>query len=59
MYIMLKDRLSALFKDEDEYTIVEEMQGETLVGQKYQPLFEYFIHMKTTEPGTGAFRIIR
>lgn len=58
-YIMLKDRLSALFKEENEYTILEEMKGESLVGKKYQPLFDYFAHLKSEEPGKGAFRVIR
>ena len=56
---MLKDRLSALFKAEDEYLILEEMKGESLVGKKYRPLFEYFIHWKSEDPGKGAFRVIR
>lgn len=55
---MLKDRLSALFKTEDEYTIMSEMMGESLVGIKYEPLFDYYISMKNTEPGKGAFRVI-
>ena len=59
MYIILKDRLSALFREENEYTILEEMKGESLVGKKYEPLFEYFVHMKSSEPGKGAFRVIR
>ena len=59
VYIMLRDRLGALFKTEDEYTILEEMKGESLVGKKYQPLFDYFAHMKSSEPGKGAFRVIR
>jgi isoleucyl-tRNA synthetase len=58
VYIMLRDRLGALFKTEDEYTILEEMKGESLVGKKYQPLFDYFAHMKSSEPGKGAFRVI-
>ena len=56
---MLKDRLSALFKDDNEYTIIEEMKGESLVGKKYRPLFDYFIHMKSDQPGKGAFRVVR
>ena len=56
---MLRDRLGALFKTEEEYTILEEMKGESLVGKKYKPLFDYFADMKSSEPDTGAFRVIR
>ena len=59
VYIMLRDRLGALFKTEEEYTILEEMKGESLVGKKYKPLFDYFADMKSSEPDAGAFRVIR
>ena len=59
VYIILKDRLGALFKMEEEYTIIEEMRGAALVGKKYRPLFKYFIHLKSEEEGRGAFRIVR
>ena len=56
---MLKDRREALFKMPDEYTILEEMKGQTLVGKKYEPLFDYFVHYKSDVPGQGAFRVVR
>eukprot|EP00731_Ephydatia_muelleri_P007312 Em0003g1560a len=58
VYIMLEDRLAALFKQPEEYTILERMVGASLVGKKYKPLFNYFAHLKTAEPNKGAFRIV-
>ena len=59
VYIMLEDRLEALFKTTEEYVVMEQMKGETLVGRKYQPLFPYFAHLKSSEPDKGAFRVVR
>jgi len=58
VYIMLEDRLEALFKTTEEYVVMERMKGETLVGRKYQPLFPYFAHLKSSEPDKGAFRVV-
>ncbi|XP_077985706.1 isoleucine--tRNA ligase, cytoplasmic-like isoform X2 [Glandiceps talaboti] len=54
VYIMMEARLSALFKKEEEYEILERFKGETLKGKGYKPLFEYFIQYK----GKGAFRVM-
>ena len=61
VYIMLEDRLEALFKKPEEYTIMEggRFKGSTLVGKKYEPLFPYFAHLKSTEADSGAFRVVR
>ena len=59
MYIMLEDRLGALFKTAEEYHVLEKIQGASLVGKKYQSLFDYFVHFKSSEEGKGAFRIVR
>ena len=61
VYIMLEDRLEALFKKPEEYTIMEggRFKGSTLVGKKYEPLFPYFAHLKSTETDSGAFRVVR
>lgn len=58
-YIMLEDRLDALFKTKEEYHILDKMKGSSLVGRKYRPLFNYFLHLKSEEPDQGAFRIVR
>ena len=59
VYIMLEDRLEALFKKPEEYAILEKTLGSALVGKKYQPLFAYFLHLKSSQPDQGAFRIVR
>lgn len=58
VYIMLEDRLDALFKAPEEYTLIDKMRGVSLEGKKYKPLFPYFEHMKSTEPNKGAFRVL-
>ncbi|XP_003385671.1 PREDICTED: isoleucine--tRNA ligase, cytoplasmic [Amphimedon queenslandica] len=58
VYIMMEDRLEALFKTQDEYIVLEKMTGESLEGKKYKPLFPYFESMKTNTDNTGAFRIL-
>eukprot|EP00795_Rhopilema_esculentum_P000564 gene564-10252_t len=52
-YIMMEARLSALFKNESEYTILERFPGNALKGKRYNPPFNYFHHMKKK----GAFQI--
>ena len=65
-YIMAKERLSAYYKNEDEYKVVWTKKGSELVGMSYEPLFPYFADAKdkgafkvfpadyvTTEDGTG------
>ena len=55
---MLEDRLEALFKSPEEYTILEKMTGASLEGKKYKPLFPYFEYMKSTDSNKGAFRVL-
>ncbi len=52
-YIMAKDRLSAYYKNEDEYKVVWTRKGSELVGMSYEPLFDYFADAKEK----GAFRV--
>ncbi len=59
VYLLLEERLSALFKSEQEYTLLDKMLGKQLCGKKYEPLFPYYQGLKSTEPGQGAFRIVR
>ncbi|KAM8930507.1 isoleucine--tRNA ligase, cytoplasmic [Pelodytes ibericus] len=54
IYILMEARLSALYKTEDEYEILERFPGNTLKGKKYKPLFDYF----KTAAETGAFTIV-
>ncbi|HKJ85960.1 MAG TPA: isoleucine--tRNA ligase [Spirochaetia bacterium] len=69
-YILGKDRLSAYYKDESEYTIEWTKKGSELKGLHYKPLFPYFADLDakgafrthaadyvTTEDGTGIVHI--
>jgi isoleucyl-tRNA synthetase len=51
-YLLAEARLSAYFKKEDEYTILEKVKGSALKGWTYQPLFDYF------KDQPGAFRFL-
>lgn len=53
-FILASSRLSAYYKTEQEYTVVERLRGQQLVGRKYLPLMPYFAHLANQ----GAFRVI-
>lgn len=53
-YILAKARLSANYKTQDEYTVLESFSGKSLEGKKYRPVFPYF----ADHAAQGAFRII-
>lgn len=55
---MLEDRLEALFKKQEEYTIIERLTGRSLEGKKYKPLLPYFENMKSNNSNEGAFRVL-
>ena len=63
---MARERLSAYYKSEEEYSVIWTKKGSELVGMSYEPLFPYFADAKekgafkvfaadyvTTEDGTG------
>lgn len=65
-YILAKELLHKFYKSEEDYSITEQIKGQTLIGKKYTPLFPYFKDLKdegafvvvggdyvTTEDGTG------
>ncbi|THD19745.1 Isoleucine--trna cytoplasmic [Fasciola hepatica] len=54
-FILMKCRLSSLYKEEDEYQILETFLGKTLNGLTYEPMFDYFAHLKKER---GAFRVL-
>ncbi|KAM9324353.1 isoleucine--tRNA ligase, cytoplasmic [Gastrophryne carolinensis] len=54
LYILMEARLSALYKSEEEYDILEKFPGITLKGKRYRPLFDYF--SKAAEH--GAFTVL-
>jgi isoleucyl-tRNA synthetase len=70
IYILAEERLSAYYRDETEYEVVEKISGENLRGLRYRPLFPYFADQRdngafavhtgdfvTTEEGTGIVHI--
>ncbi len=52
-YILARDRLSAYYKKEAEYELLEEIPGSALAGLHYEPLFSYFSDLESQ----GAFRV--
>lgn len=54
VYIMMEARLEALFKKDDEYTVLDRFKGQRLRGKRYKPLFPYFEHLKAK----GAFQVL-
>ena len=52
-YILARDRLSAYYKNADDYELLEELPGADLVGRVYEPLFPYFAELAAQ----GAFRV--
>ena len=44
---MMEARLSALFKSEEDYTILDKFEGHTLADKKYKPLFPYFEQVRS------------
>ncbi|PIK35480.1 putative isoleucine--tRNA ligase, cytoplasmic isoform X2 [Apostichopus japonicus] len=55
VYIMMEDRLSALFKKEGEYEVQQKYIGSDLKGKCYKPLFNYFSEYKEKR---GAFKVV-
>lgn len=53
-YILAEPRVSTLFPNPEEYTIVRRFLGKELEGLSYQPLFPFFEHLKPQ----GAFKVL-
>jgi len=51
--ILAKVRLGDLYKNKDDYKILETFKGTALEGKEYTPLFDYFKQFKET----GAFKV--
>ncbi|MFP4362967.1 MAG: isoleucine--tRNA ligase, partial [Spirochaetia bacterium] len=69
-YILAKSRLSAYYRNEEEYEVIESYTGADLENLEYEPLFSYFAELKkegafkthtaeyvSTEDGTGIVHI--
>lgn len=39
----MEARLDALFKTEEEFTILEKLKGRLLKGRRYRPIFPYYL----------------
>lgn len=50
----MEARLKAVFKSDEEYTVLEKFKGKALENKGYTPLFDYFKHFKTKR----AFRVL-
>ncbi|CAH8626208.1 unnamed protein product [Heterobilharzia americana] len=55
IFVIMKARLTSLYKQESDYKILETFRGKSMEGLTYQPPFNYFIHLKKE---SGAFRIL-
>ncbi|KAM6981115.1 isoleucine--tRNA ligase, cytoplasmic [Aplochiton taeniatus] len=53
-HIMMEARLGALFKSDQEYTVLDKFPGKVLKGKRYRPLFDYF----TVCGEKGAFQVV-
>ncbi len=53
VYIMAKERVAHIFKDESKREIVLEFKGSALKDAEYEPIFPYFADKKAE----GAFRV--
>lgn len=53
-YILAKARIVELYPKGQNYEILEEFKGETLVGLEYKPLFDYFLERRNQ----GCFKVI-
>ena len=65
-YIFAQARLSAYYKNEDDYQIIYTRKGKEFVGAEYEPLFPYFAELSDSKVCTekskqkcekGAFRM--
>jgi isoleucyl-tRNA synthetase len=57
-YVMAKERLSAYYRNQDEYEILYVKKGAEFLGARYEPLFPYFENLSVNKDGSdGAFRM--
>ncbi|XP_058455405.1 isoleucine--tRNA ligase, cytoplasmic [Malaya genurostris] len=53
IYILMECRLESLFKNPENYQVLDRFPGSALAGLKYEPLFDYFRKYETV-----AFRVV-
>lgn len=54
IYVLAKDRLSAYFKNKEDFDLLDTFYGDKLIGRRYVPIFPYFSAKKEQK----AFRVI-
>ncbi|KAA3673153.1 isoleucyl-tRNA synthetase [Paragonimus westermani] len=54
-FILMEARLPSLYRGENEYTILDSFAGKKLENLSYEPMFDYFAHLKEER---GAFRVL-
>lgn len=54
-FILASSRLSAYYKDPEQYCVLRTIPGAELEGKRYHPLFDYFFEHGSQQ---GAFRIL-
>lgn len=55
VYVLAECRLEYVFKEESRYEILDKFPGASLVGKKYEPLFNYFLEYAKKY---NAFRVL-
>jgi len=56
-YILAKEKVKEIFKGKN-YKIVEEFNGEKLVGKKYKPLFDYYSNDKNLKNKENGWQVL-
>ncbi|MDX9971273.1 MAG: isoleucine--tRNA ligase [Candidatus Gracilibacteria bacterium] len=56
LYILAESRLSAYYKNAEDYELLETVKGSDLSGLKYEPLFPYFEQSTTAKGQTDKER---
>ena len=54
VYVLAEARLSEVFKSAEDYEILDKQKGSFFKGQKYRPLFDYFVDVANQ----NAFRVL-
>ncbi|KAF7233346.1 hypothetical protein EG68_08663 [Paragonimus skrjabini miyazakii] len=54
-FILMEARLPILYRGENEYSMLDSFAGRKLENLSYEPIFDYFTHLKEER---GAFRVL-
>ncbi len=56
-YVLAKDRVEAVLKDR-QYEVVEKFKGDTLVGKKYVPPFDYYTRVPAFSDNPKSWTVV-